>query len=230
VAATQPRGGGLFETLFGPGNRSVIAPPDASPGWSIPGESYRTVCVRTCDGFFWPISFATDSSRFEEDERTCQRSCPNSEVALYSHRNPGEDVSQAVSLTGQLYATLPNAFKYRQAVDKTCSCRAPGETWSHALRGVEDATLEQGDIVVNEERARQMSQPRFDAQGRPIRPDPRAPAARPNLRPAQDTTRESTPAPAAEAASTEPPETPARPVKPDPNRTVRSVGPIFMER
>ena len=57
------------------------------------------ICVRTCDGFFWPISFATDQSRFQDDERTCQRSCPAAEVVLYSHRNPGEDVSQAVSLT-----------------------------------------------------------------------------------------------------------------------------------
>jgi hypothetical protein len=224
VAATQPRQGGLFETLFGP--RSVFAPSDSSPGWSTSGDSYRTICVRTCDGFFWPISFATDQSRFQDDERTCQRSCPAAEVALYSHRNPGEDVSQAVSLSGQLYSTLPNAFKYRQAFDQSCSCRAPGETWANALRHLEDSTLEQGDIVVNEERARQMSQPRFDAQGRPIRPEQR-PAPRPNPRAAQS----APPPPApAETGATERPAEPAKPVKPDPNRTVRSVGPTFMER
>jgi hypothetical protein len=228
VAATQPRQGGLFESLFGPGPRSVFAPSDSSPGWSTSGDSYRTICVRTCDGFFWPISFATDQSRFQDDERTCQRSCPAAEVVLYSHRNPGEDVSQAVSLTGQLYATMPNAFKYRQAFDQSCSCRAPGETWSQALRNLDDSTVEQGDIVVNEERARQMSQPRFDAQGRPIRPEPR-PAARPNPRAAQNPA-PATPAAPAETATTARPAEPAQPVKPDPNRTVRSVGPTFMER
>jgi hypothetical protein len=228
VAATQPRSGGFFESLFGPGPRSIFAPSDSSPGWSSPGGSYRTICVRTCDGFFWPISFATDQSRFQEDERSCQRSCPAADVALYSHRNPGEDVSQAVSMSGQLYSTLPNAFKYRQAFDNTCSCRAPGETWAHALRNVEDATLEQGDIVVNEERARQMSQPRFDAQGKPIRPEPR-PATRPSPR-ASQTPAPTAPPASAEAANTERPAEPAQPVKPDPNRTVRSVGPIFMER
>jgi hypothetical protein len=229
VAATQPRQGGLFETLFGPGSRSIFAPSDSSPGWSSPSGSYRTICVRTCDGFFWPVSFSTDQSRFQEDERTCQRSCPAAEVVLYSHRNPGEDASQAVSLSGQLYSALPNAFKYRQAFDQSCSCRAPGETWAHALRNVEDGTVEHGDILVNEERARQMSQPRFDAQGRPIRPEPRPAATRPGLRGAQNTT----PAPAsapAETASTEQPAKPAQPVKPDPNRTVRSVGPTFMEQ
>ena len=228
VAATQPRQGGLFESLFGPGPRSVFAPSDSSPGWSTSGDSYRTICVRTCDGFFWPISFATDQSRFQDDERTCQRSCPAAEVVLYSHRNPGEDVSQAVSLTGQLYATMPNAFKYRQAFDQSCSCRAPGETWSQALRNLDDSTVEQGDIVVNEERARQMSQPRFDAQGRPIRPEPR-PAARPNPRAAQNPAPAPSAAPA-ETATTARPAEPAQPVKPDPNRTVRSVGPTFMER
>jgi Protein of unknown function (DUF2865) len=227
VAATQPRSGGFFETLFGPGSRSVLAPADPSPGWSSPGGgSYRTICVRTCDGFFWPVSFATDQSRFQDDERTCQRSCPAAEVVLYSHRNPGEDVSQAVSLTGQLYSTLPNAFKYRQAFDNSCSCRAPGETWANALRNLEDSTVEQGDIVVNEERARQLSQPRFDAQGRPIRPDSR-PAARPSPR-AQSPA--AAPAPAETAERPAEPAQPAAPVKPDPNRTVRSVGPIFMER
>jgi hypothetical protein len=237
VAATQPRQGGLFENLFGPGPRSIMTPEEStlppgetSPGWPSAGGSYRTICVRTCDGFFWPISFSTDQSRFQEDERTCQRSCPNAEVALYSHRNPGEDVSQAVSLTGQPYSTLPTAFKYRQSVDKSCSCRAPGETWANTLRNVEDNTVEQGDIVVNEERARQMSQPRFDAQGRPLRPESR-PNARPNPRAAQNPVPAPTAAPAnAAAGDAEPSVEPAKPVKPDPNRAVRSVGPTFMER
>jgi hypothetical protein len=237
VAATQPRQGGFFESIFGPGPRSIMTPEESTlppgespPGWPSAGGNYRTICVRTCDGFFWPISYSTDPSRFQDDERTCQRSCPNSEVVLYSHRNPGEDVSQAVSLTGQLYSTLPNAFKYRQAVDKACSCRAPGETWANALRNVDDNTVEQGDIVVNEERARQMSQPRFDAQGRPIRPEPR-PAARQNPRAAQNPAAAAAPPPASTtAAEPEAPAEPAKPVKPDPNRTVRSVGPTFMER
>lgn len=225
VAATQPRQGGLFESLFGPGSRSIFAPSD-SPGWSSSGGSYRTVCVRTCDGFFWPISFATDQNRFQEDERTCQRSCPAADVALYSHRNPGEDVSQAVSLTGQLYATMPNAFKYRQAFDQSCSCRAPGETWSQALRNVEDQTVEQGDIVVNAERARQMSQPRIDAQGKPIRPDPRA-NARPAQKAAEQKAAKPEPPATAAAADTEP-AAEAPTTKPDPNRKIRSVGPTFI--
>jgi len=227
VATSQPRGG-LFESLFGPGS---VFSPGPSPSWSVPGGggTYRTICVRMCDGYYFPISFATDQSRIAEDERTCQRSCPAAEVMLFSHRNPGEDVGQAVSSSGQLYSALPNAFRYRQAFDPSCSCRAPGQTWAQALKSIDDDTVERGDIVVNEERARALSQPRLDAQGRPIRPDPRAmqkPAAS-AARPAAAPVPASAPAPEANTGTSEPPAAPEA-VKPDPNRKVREVGPVFI--
>jgi hypothetical protein len=214
VAATEPRGG-LFESLFGPG--SIFSRGSSFPGWSSSGDTYRTICVRTCDGYYYPISFATNSSRFAEDERVCQRSCPAAEVVLFAHRNPGEDVSQAVSISGQLYATLPNAFRYRQSFDSGCSCRQPGESWAQALRNVDDNTIERGDIVVNEQRARSLSQPRVDVQGRPLKPDARA-TAKPDANAA-------TTAPAGAEA---PPSAQDTPVKPDPNRRVRAVGPTFI--
>jgi uncharacterized protein DUF2865 len=218
AATPQPRGS-LFESLFGR-NETVISPGGSAPNWSVPSGSYRTICVRTCDGFYYPISFAADSSRFAEDEKVCRRSCPAAEVMLFAHRNPGEDVSQAVSIGGQLYSTLPNAFKYRQAFDNGCSCRQPGESWAKALRGVDDGTVERGDIVVNEDRARQLSTPRIDAQGKPIAPPPRPPA-RPASQPNPPTAK--TAEPSADAAKPDEPAT-----KPDPNRAVRAVGPTFL--
>ncbi|MBM3531073.1 MAG: DUF2865 domain-containing protein [Alphaproteobacteria bacterium] len=220
AAQSQPRG--LFDSLFGPG--SIFSGGGSAP-WSSGGDGYRTVCVRLCDGYFYPISFATNQSRFQDDERTCQRSCPAAEVILFSHRNPGEDIGQAVSNSGQLYSALPNAFRYRQAFDASCSCKGAGQTWAQALKHIDDDTVERGDIVVNEERARQMSQPRVDAQGRPIRPDPRAA----QQRPAQSAV-QTAPAPAATPASGEAPPPPreAQTVKPDPNRKIREVGPTFI--
>ncbi|HWP27522.1 MAG TPA: DUF2865 domain-containing protein [Xanthobacteraceae bacterium] len=220
AAAAQPRG--FFETLFGGlpifGNNPIIAtpPPAGSPNLpGLPGSdflqtgTYRTLCVRLCDGFYFPISFAVTPSRFREDERVCQRTCPAAEVALYVHRNPGEDVNQAVSLSGQPYTQLPNAFLYRKELVSTCGCRRPGETWAQALKHLDSrATIESGDILVDEQRAKQLSQPRVDAQGRPIRIDPRA-------RPGAGTTAET-------GAVVEGSE------KPDPNRKVRSVGPTFL--
>jgi hypothetical protein len=223
VAATPPpsQRGGLFESLFGP--RSVFTPGGDAPGMSAPSGSYRTICVRTCDGFYYPVSYATNPARFAEDEKVCRQSCPAAEVQLFSHRNPGEDINQAVSVNSQQpYTALPNAFRYRTALDQSCSCRRPGETWAQTLKNIDDTTVEQGDIVVNDQRARQLSQPRVDAQGKPIRQAPLA-AAKPDPRAPQ------TAAPVSGAAAAPADAAPAEePSKPDPNRTVRAVGPVFI--
>jgi hypothetical protein len=203
AAASPPaQGRNLFEQLFNP-NSSGGFQPDA------PGNSFRTVCVRTCDGYFFPISYSTSPSRFADDARTCQRMCPASEALLYTHRNPGEDMNQATSAGGRLYTELPNAFKFRTEFNAACSCKKQGETWAEALKGTEDrSTIEQGDIVVTDERAKQMNAPR-DAKGRPIlppkggKPDPKATAA-------QGTA----PAPAAEEPASDAPKPPIRTVGP----------------
>ena len=55
-------GGNFLDNLFnnGGGGDGQIAPPtDAGP----PSGTYRTVCVRSCDGFYFPISFATVPAR-----------------------------------------------------------------------------------------------------------------------------------------------------------------------
>lgn len=159
-ASPQPqRPRGLLEALFGSGLReeSTI---ESGPLDVPTGSTYRTLCVRTCDGFFFPISFATVPARFGDDAQTCQRLCPASETMLFSHRNPGEEVDQAISIHGTPYTELPNAFKYRQSFDKSCSCRAGGQSWADALGVERDETLRRGDIIVTEERAKQMSQSR----------------------------------------------------------------------
>jgi uncharacterized protein DUF2865 len=210
--------GGFFENLFGGGNTLT------GPGAPLAG-TYRTLCVRTCDGYYFPISYSTVPAKFGDDERLCQRLCPASEAVLYSHRNPGEDVSRAVSSSGKLYTELPTAFSYRKALNPSCSCRAPGQSWAEALRQVDDQTIERGDIVVTEERAKQLSQPRFDAQGKPVNLDPTgrpAPAAKGGTPPPAASAPANAAKPAAPAAE-EPP------VEQDPSkRKVRAVGPAFL--
>ena len=169
-APTHQRG--FFDSLFGGPGGAVGAPPvqpesSGSPEALQPPEAtqastYRTLCVRTCDGFYFPISFATVTSKFQDDERACQRLCPSAEVTLFTHRNPGEDVSQAVSLAGKRYTALANAFRYRQEYNASCSCKRPEQTWAQAL-GPTDSTVERGDIVVTEERSRGMALPKANA-------------------------------------------------------------------
>ena len=113
-----PQRAGLFATLFG---QPRIRTYDGGYGNSTFG-TYRTLCVRTCDGFYFPISFSTVPDRFATDEQTCQSMCPGAEAELFTYRNPGEDTSQAVSLSGEPYTALPNAFRFRQEYDKSCTC------------------------------------------------------------------------------------------------------------
>ncbi|MGB8526904.1 MAG: DUF2865 domain-containing protein [Rhodoplanes sp.] len=159
AAANQQRG--FFASLFG--SNPILPAPDG-----YLSSTYRTLCVRTCDGYYFPISFQVSASHFTDDEQTCQRLCPATEVALYTHRNPGEEIGQAVSLAGRPYRSLPTAFRYRQALDSACTCRKPGQSWAEALGGGYDTTIQRGDVVVTEESSKAMAQPRNDAQGRPI--------------------------------------------------------------
>ncbi len=152
-AASSSGPAGFFDALFG--NGTVVNP----NGDGAPSGTFHTVCVRTCDGYYFPISYSTSSSRFVDDEKTCQRLCPAAEAALYSFRNPGEDMDQAVSNSGQLYTALPNAYRYRKEVTAGCSCRKPGQSWGDALKNADNSTtLEQGDIVVTDQTAKTLSQ------------------------------------------------------------------------
>jgi hypothetical protein len=208
--------GGFFDNLFGGGG--YIAP---APNAPLAG-TYRTLCVRTCDGYYFPISYSTVPTKFAEDEQLCRRLCPAAEVSLYSHRNPGEDVSRAVSISGRLYTDLPTAFSYRKQLSPTCNCRLPGQSWAEALRQVSDQTIERGDIVVTEERAKQLSQPRFDAQGKPVSPS-QTPA-----RPKSADGISNAPLPPAGAEQNPPPAQTEEKVEQEPGkRKVRSVGPTF---
>jgi uncharacterized protein DUF2865 len=156
TAAANSWGGpqGFFDALFG---GTIVNP----GGDGAPSGTYHTVCVRACDGYYFPISYSTVPSRFADDARACQRLCPAAEAELYSFRNPGEDMQQALSIDGQAYTALPNAFRYRKEVVAGCSCRRPGQSWADALKNADDSsTLESGDIVVTDQNAKALSQPK----------------------------------------------------------------------
>ena len=68
-------------------------------------------------------------------QRTCQRMCPAAEAVLYTHRNPGEDMNQAVSAGGRLYSELPNAFKFRQEFNAACSLQETGRDLGRCAQG-----------------------------------------------------------------------------------------------
>jgi hypothetical protein len=212
--AAAPRGPGNFlDNLFGNNNST----PSPSPGADLGPQSgtFRTVCVRTCDGGYFPISFATVPARFPDDEKTCKALCPATEASLYAYRNPGEDINQAVSISGQPYTQSPNAFRFRQEFNSSCACKAAGQTWSDALKSVDDkaAAEQQGDIIVTEESAKKMARP----------PAPKAPATTGKKGAPSTAAASPPPAPAAETA---PPATVSTGAAGD--KPIRSVGPTFI--
>ena len=193
--------GNVFEALFG-GLARLGAPQDQEapqtdaqfedhgdqPRQSAPsGEkggvqahsgSYA-VCVRTCDGSFFPVSYSGAGSRADSLEDVCRSLCPNADMALYSFPFGGT-IEEAASPTGEPYANLPNAGKFEKAYDPSCSCRRKGQSWADALADAEARYgHEKRDILVTPEKSAEMARPiidpkaklAIDSKGKPIIPN-----------------------------------------------------------
>jgi hypothetical protein len=103
-------------------------------------NTYRTLCVRQTDGYYFPISFSTVKDRFDKDQETCQSMCPGTTVELYHHKMPSEDSEDMVNYrTGKEYAKEPFAFAYRKSVDLDQKCRFATE---NRVQSIETASTE----------------------------------------------------------------------------------------
>lgn len=127
VEQEQPRG--LFDQLFNQLSGDPFDQDIRDEGTTDYFDGYagystvRTICVRTCDGYYWPISYSTLPDYAGNDAEQCQQQCPGAEVRLFYYDNPGQEAEQAVDLTGSPYTALPNALRYRREIDPTCSCK-----------------------------------------------------------------------------------------------------------
>lgn len=125
TGAAQRQNSGLFnwfgnnnsENAGGPGNEQNLP----ITRTILPNVPYRTVCVRLCDGFYYPINYSVDSSHFAHDANQCRSTCA-APAQLYVYQNPGQKIQQAISLNGQPYIDLPVAFEYRKKYIPGCSC------------------------------------------------------------------------------------------------------------
>jgi Protein of unknown function (DUF2865) len=85
------------------------------------GSGYRTMCVRACDGYYFPISPSTPPGRFHKDAESCETRCPG--ATLYYLPKQSDEVAEMVDLTGRRYDELTNAFVYRKKLIDGCACR-----------------------------------------------------------------------------------------------------------
>jgi hypothetical protein len=119
------------------------------PGQSLgaPGTRSGTqmVCVRTCDGFFFPVSAGGSTDRAVA-EFMCKASCPGAPVKLFTRRAGGE-IEDAVGADRSGYRKLAAALSFRKEVSPACSCRRPSGA---ITRGpvYDDPTLRAGDVIV----------------------------------------------------------------------------------
>lgn len=175
--SSQPRN--FFEELFGvapplgggrvreipvdPGADS-FPPPDYMGGEQENGErpsgGSLAVCVRECDGGYFPVSYSARRSRLEDLERLCKALCPNAEARLFT-KSPWRDIGAAVSIDGESYAKLPNALKFQKTYDPKCGCKPPGQSWAEALVEAERllAITNSKDTILTEEEAELLSRP-----------------------------------------------------------------------
>ncbi|GAB4228863.1 MAG: hypothetical protein Kow0032_09680 [Methyloligellaceae bacterium] len=135
--------GGIFNFLFGAPNRDLYRRPGSyergqdryySPSYTEEPHSYgryRTMCVRLCDGFYFPISDATTRSGFKRDAQRCESSC-SSPARLFFHSAYGGSPNSMIDLQGKPYRSIENAFLYRTKYLPDCRCKP--DPWSEEAK------------------------------------------------------------------------------------------------
>lgn len=84
-----------------------------------PRPNFRTLCVRSCDGYYFPISNATTRSRFKTDEAVCKAMNGGAPAELYVHPVDG-GIADAVSLEQKPYRSQPFAFAFHLTFRPAC--------------------------------------------------------------------------------------------------------------
>jgi hypothetical protein len=197
VIYARPQAPSLFEQLFGGRSTSAAiiddrrdtAPLDPALEDELREKARlggRTpVCVRSCDGFFFPVNFEGLTAR-DEHGAVCQALCPGAETEVLYMRL-GADIETAATRDGRPYTSLPNAMRYRENRDPACFCRPPGFTVAHlAKEQVDIVEARKGDLVVTREQAEAMSRPK-EVRGPPQQRNPRQARNTPVPAPAEPT-------------------------------------------
>ena len=123
---------------------------DSGEDWN---GSYRTMCVRLCDGYYFPISYRTTRGRMYHDAKVCEASC-DCETKLFYLPSSSSDIEHMTAIGGGSYGRLESAFEYRRSWNMGgCSCRpAPwtaAEQGRHGSYAAEDAE-KQAELVARQ--------------------------------------------------------------------------------
>lgn len=122
------------------GERRPVHRKRASTGGGGPRYSGNMVCVRLCDGSFFPATVAGAG------DAGCAAQCPAAPTELYAMTS--DRIEDAVSArNGTPYSKLPVAKRFQASHEATCACHREAGA-SHIDELMHDTTLRKGDVVV----------------------------------------------------------------------------------
>ncbi len=203
------------------GNEPEPIEPDMSTA-PVYGGRYQTLCVRTCDGYYFPISYETGAENFSRDQTQCQAQCPGAK--LFYQPTDNQNPETMISLRGDVYKNMPNAFKFRNVgatATPQCFCQKPAGNFK-TLGNPREVPVEPVKPVPAPDANKSLearSEPAKPTESKPAEPAPAAGTANPSSiiqlgEPAKGNIEKPKPL------------TDDKPI--DPNRKVRVVGPAFL--
>jgi hypothetical protein len=123
-----------------------VATNAASPA-APPAATGRSVCVRLCDGYFFPLGTLASARDRPLHQASCEAACPHAEVALFTLARASSDIGGARGPDGRPYRLLPQAFAHQSRRTPGCSCQGPDNVASR-MNPALDPTLRRGDVIV----------------------------------------------------------------------------------
>ena len=82
-------------------------------------SSYKTVCVRKCDGYFFPLAHQQDKGGLNRDQNICQGIYGKDQAELYYFPSDGT-INNARSIGGDDYKDKSFAFLYQREFRQDC--------------------------------------------------------------------------------------------------------------
>ncbi|MDX2258682.1 MAG: DUF2865 domain-containing protein [Hyphomicrobiaceae bacterium] len=131
------------------------------------GGSYRTYCVRTCDGYYFPIRSATSPATFRRDAAACEQAC-GSQARLYYLPKSSDDPAAMMDLSGRTYGELRHAFLYRKRLVDGCACRPMPWSAAERARHLRYAYIE--ELAALEVRRRQLAETEAAERAKAVAP------------------------------------------------------------
>jgi len=88
---------------------------------------YTTMCVRTCDGFYFPLHQNEHPRNFARDAQTCASKCGSAARLFYFPLRSGNPATM-IDLEGRRYVDEPQAFAFHRSIVQGCACKP--QPWS----------------------------------------------------------------------------------------------------